>query len=141
MISTFKWDEKYSVEHSLIDGQHKELFRLIADFYDKIYHKSNQEVISEVIKRLEDYVVLHFSSEEKLMEEANYDKLEEHKKLHREFMEKVSDFRKRHNEGRLLLSLEVSNFIKDWITKHIMETDQQYKTAISKIKANRFSDN
>ena len=125
-----KWNNTMSVDNFTIDNQHKELFRHIDDFYQGIMNKANKQAMSKVIGDLEAYVVKHFSTEEAMMLTAGYPNYEIHKAEHEKFITTVGDFRKRHDEGRLLLSLEVSGFIKNWITDHIMKTDQQYKGKI-----------
>ncbi|MBN2805794.1 MAG: hemerythrin family protein [Prolixibacteraceae bacterium] len=125
-----RWKDDYSVDIATIDDQHKELFRLINAFYSNIMNKSNKEAMWKVIEELETYVYSHFATEEALMLKANYPNYNSHKAEHESFKEKVIDFKKRYNEGRLLLSIEVTRFIKDWITVHIMQTDHQYKGKI-----------
>ena len=125
-----RWKDELSVDNAIIDDQHKELFRLINEFYSNIINKSNKEAVLKVITELEKYVATHFSTEEALMLKAGYPNFATHKAEHEHFKEKVADFKKRYNEGRMLLSLEVTRFIKDWITVHISHTDQQYKGKI-----------
>jgi len=121
-----KWKEELSVRNDMIDTQHRELFRIINDFYQKIAFQPAREVMIEVIDRLEKYVHEHFNFEEYKLKMTNYPELEAHVKEHKEYIEKVSDFRKRFEEGRLLLTLEVASFIKDWITNHIKISDKKY---------------
>jgi len=85
----------------------------------------------KVIGALENYMLTHFSAEEALMLKANYDGYEEHRAEHNVFVVKVNDLKKRFNDGRLVLSLEVTQFIREWITNHIKKTDQQYKGIIA----------
>lgn len=125
-----RWKDDFSVDIKIIDDQHKELFRLVNDFYNNIMNKSNKEAIWKVIDELETYVYKHFATEETMMQEANYPDYKNHKAEHESFKEKVIDFKQRYKEGRLLLSIEVTRFIKDWISVHIMQTDHQYKGKI-----------
>jgi len=38
----------------------------------------------------------------------------------------TSEFYDKYQSGKLILSLEVTNFIKEWITNHIKQEDKQY---------------
>lgn len=125
-----KWKKEFSVENELIDGQHKELFRLINAFYNNIKIKSAKEATLNAIIDMENYIHTHFADEEAIMSKVGYKYLPEHIKEHQVFIENVADFKNRYMEGRLLLSLEVSGFIKTWITQHILIKDQMYKEAI-----------
>lgn len=122
-----KWNDKLSVDNPIIDKQHKELFRLINDFYNAIAEKKNQEAIKNAITEMENYIANHFTSEEIMMKNVGYEELDQHLNEHRGYIEKVRDLRQRYNEGRLILSLEVTKFIKDWIANHIKITDQKYR--------------
>lgn len=42
------------------------------------------------------------------------------------FMEKVADIKKRFEEGSLVLSVEITNFVKEWIVNHVMGSDKKY---------------
>lgn len=122
-----KWKEELSVGNNTIDNQHKELFRLINAFYNSISDKSGRPAVLQAIIDMENYIRIHFSDEEKMMERANYPGLFLHQQEHKKFTDTVADFRKRYEDGRLLLSLEVSGFVKNWIAGHIMKTDQLYQ--------------
>lgn len=122
-----KWNDELSVGLDSIDSQHKELFRVINAFYNSIADKLGKAAVLQAIKDMENYTITHFTAEEGMMRRAGYTGLDLHMKEHKDFVDTVADFRKRYEEGRLLLSLEVSGFIKNWITNHIMKTDQQYK--------------
>jgi hemerythrin len=122
-----KWKEELSVGLDSIDLQHKELFRVINAFYNSIADNLGKAAILQAITDMEKYTIVHFTAEEGMMRRAGYVYLDKHMEEHKDFVAKVADFRKRYEEGRLLLSLEVTGFIKNWITNHIMKTDQQYR--------------
>ena len=121
-----KWNEKLSVKINSIDDQHKILINMINEFYEMIGDKSNDELISALIKKMKEYTVVHFSYEEKLFKQYSYSDTEAHKKEHDEFVNKVVDLEKRFNDGQMILSFEITNFLKDWLIKHIQGTDMKY---------------
>jgi hemerythrin len=122
-----KWKEDLSVGVGIIDDQHKELFQHINNFYNSIVNKTNKEGVMQVISNLENYTRVHFSFEKQAMRNAGYADIAAHIKEHEAFVAKVADFKERFYSGRLLLSLEVTTFIKDWITNHIKVSDQKYR--------------
>jgi len=125
-----RWKEGLSVGNEEIDLQHKELFRLINAFYNNIAENTGKMAVLQAIIDLERYTQVHFSNEELKMQRALYPGLVEHQKEHKRFIEIVGDFRKRFEEGRLLLPLEIGSFVKDWILNHIMKSDMEYKGKI-----------
>lgn len=125
-MSYLIWDESLSVGIDSIDQEHQKLFRMINDLYEHIGKKSNDELISDLIKEMKDYTKHHFSTEETYFRQLNYPEYEAHKKEHDSFVAKVADLEKRFNSGRLIITFEITAFIKDWIKNHIKGTDMKY---------------
>ena len=125
-MKLIEWNEKLSVKIDSIDDQHKILIDMINDFYDQIKSKAAKELISDLIKRMKKYTVVHFETEEKYFKMYNYPGLAAHKKEHDDFVNKVIDLETRYNAGKMILSIEITNFLKDWLTKHIQGTDKKY---------------
>ena len=125
-MTTITWDETLSVKIESIDLQHKKLVDLINSFYQNINLGSKKEKMLELITALKNYTVFHFSTEEKYMKEFKFAGYDNHKLEHDKFIEKVLDFEERYKNDKLLLSIEITNFIKNWITTHIMGTDKYY---------------
>lgn len=125
-MSLIEWNDSLSVNIETIDEQHKVLVDMINNFYTHIVDKSNKELMADLIAKMKDYTVYHFSYEEKLLEENGYKESERHKEEHQVFIDKVEDLEKRYNQGQIVLSLEVTNFLKNWLTNHIKGTDMEY---------------
>jgi hemerythrin len=123
---TINWTEEFSVGVESIDWQHKELFTLLNDFYKGFEQRTTQEKLLDLITKLADYASKHFSEEEEQMGKCDYPKLEEHKLEHRKFIGKVEDYKLRHRNKKLLLTIEVTNFIREWLTNHIKVVDKKY---------------
>ncbi len=120
------WTNDLSVGSQVIDSEHKQLFDLIQKFYEGIKDNSPKERLEELILGLVNYTKTHFANEEKYMRSLNYPGIDAHIKLHENFVEQVNGYYDRLKSGKLILSLEVTNFLKDWLIKHIKGADQQY---------------
>jgi hemerythrin len=120
------WDKELSVSINSIDEQHKKLVDMINDFYDNIQNRSNKENIMLLIKGMKEYAKVHFTFEERYMQQFNYSDYELHKKEHQLFIEKVDSLEEKYLEGKLILSFEITNFLKDWIKNHIQDVDKKY---------------
>ena len=90
-------------------------------------NKANKDEIIHVLTGLKSYTVQHFSNEETLFEEYSYPDMSKHKLEHKDFVGKVEDFFKGYNSGKLMLNMEVMNFLKDWLRTHINGSDRAYK--------------
>jgi len=125
-MSLIKWNDKMSVKVEEIDIQHKKLVDLLNALHEAMLNRQSKEALGKIISELVNYAAVHFKTEEKYFDQFGYPETEEHKKEHKDFVEKVLDFQKGYEEGRLMLSMDILNFLKDWLYNHIMGSDQKY---------------
>ena len=83
-------------------------------------------MISKIIDGLVRYTDTHFKQEEQYFDKLGYPGTANHKKEHADFVKKVSDFRDGFEEGKASLTIEVMNFLSDWLRYHIKGTDKKY---------------
>ncbi len=133
-MAHINWDNKYSVDVAEFDEHHKRLFSLVNRLHDAIINREGKQVIGEVIYELADYTHTHFGREEQRMAAAGYPDLAEHKRKHNEFVSKVLRFKEDHDKGKLFLSTEIIDFLKDWLVNHICETDKAYGPFLNTVK-------
>lgn len=127
-----RWTTEFSVGVPDLDKEHQFLFAALNNFYEGLRTGIPKESLNSLIDNLVHYTKLHFAHEEKFMASVGYPDLDYHKIEHQEFIEKVSEFQKKFKDGKLLVSMEVTGFIKDWITIHIKEKDMQYSLFLKK---------
>ncbi|MFA6400255.1 MAG: bacteriohemerythrin [Salinivirgaceae bacterium] len=120
------WNKDLSVKIDSIDDQHKKLIELINDFYENIKNRSNDESISKLLRGMNKYTVEHFNVEEELMKKYGYPDIEAHKKEHDKFVAKVTELEEKFNNGKVIVSFEITSFLKDWWKNHIQVVDQKY---------------
>lgn len=60
------------------------------------------------------------------MREEKYPEYDQHKKAHDILVSQVSDIKKKFDQGEEVLSIEVFDFLKSWLTNHIQKIDRQY---------------
>lgn len=120
------WKDIYSVNNKIIDKEHKELFNIAQEAFAYVEEKDKTKKIKEIVTDLYDYMKTHFSHEEKFMQDINYPKSEEHKKLHREIILKINEFVKQ------LPTMNISDFEKELakiidisLVHHIIQEDRK----------------
>lgn len=94
-MSHWQWDSSFSVNIEVIDNQHKQIIQYINDL-NVAFSYNEMYLIKEVLDNLIDYTKSHFSFEENLMKEAGYNMLEDHKKAHKAFIERIYFFKERY---------------------------------------------
>lgn len=131
-MAFIQWDESYSVNVAEIDQEHKKLLDLTNQLHDAMRNGQGKLVVGNIINELLKYTETHFRNEEILMEKAGYPGLASHKLVHKRLVDQVKDLAEKANNGNLSLSLEVMNFLKDWLVEHIKGTDKNYSSHLNK---------
>ena len=125
-MALVNWKETYAVNVVEIDNQHKKLIELINNLYDAMIAGKAKEVMSTILSGIVDYTVYHFATEEKYFDQYNYPESEVHKKEHSELVEQVAALQKKHEAGERVLTIEVMNFLRDWLNDHIIGSDTKF---------------
>ena len=125
-MALFNWNDSYSVSIKAIDEQHKVLIGLINDLHDAMKIGKGKEVLGPILEELVNYTVYHFGHEERLFTSNGYPDSANHKATHVKLIQQVKDIKNDFDNGKTVLSMEVMNFLKDWLGNHIMGTDKKY---------------
>jgi hemerythrin len=127
-MSLFVWNDTYSVKVKQFDSEHQKLFAIMNQLYDSMKAGKGKDVIGPVIDQLITYTEQHFSAEEAAMRRANYPQVGQQVAQHRAFVERTKKFAKDYASGATCMSVEVLQFLKDWLAQHIKGEDQRYST-------------
>jgi hemerythrin-like metal-binding protein len=120
------WTDKLSVGVKSIDDQHTVLFETINDLHAAMLNGQSGSVVGTLLHTLVDYTREHFTAEEAMMELAKYPSLAVHRIKHKDLTKQVDEYVTRYERGDITLSIQLSEFLSDWLTKHIQSTDQEY---------------
>ena len=124
-MALLKWDDSYSVNVREIDQQHQQLIRMLNEFYAHI-EQDSKGAFRTLLDSLVDYTQYHFSTEEKYFAQYGYPDADAHIQTHKNFTGKVLDVRERLLNGQMVLSVEITSFLKNWLTDHIKGADKAY---------------
>jgi methyl-accepting chemotaxis protein/hemerythrin len=120
------WDDSMlSIGIAEIDSQHKLLIELLNNLNEGIRNGQGMDILQDTINGLLNYVEDHFKAEEALMEKHEYPLVDNHKNLHKEFVEKLNTFTQEYEDKRMFVSIDIRNFLRDWLIKHISTIDKQ----------------
>jgi len=120
------WDDRYSLRIPLVDGQHKQLVRLVNGLHDACRAGSSnaEEAFRASVGEIVNYVKKHFHTEERIMERIGYPGLAEHRYEHRQFVARFLLDVRHFEEGRPFVARGFATFLRDWILSHIACTDK-----------------
>lgn len=124
-MSYFAWSDDLSVGSKFIDDDHRKLFDLASRLHVAMGEGRGKEVISKVLSNLIIYTREHFKREEDHMQHIHYAGYATHKAEHESLLQAVLDLQDRFTHGKTLMTIEVSNFLRDWLLNHIMKQDKE----------------
>lgn len=136
MNSSFIWTRDFETGLSTVDEQHHRLVDLINELSDSFINQTVSAKQSTTLYcELKDYAHYHFSEEEMLMASSGIHpkELDHHKKVHGDFISKVSLMERQFNleseqDGRAVL-----DFLYQWLAHHILGEDQSMARQIAAI--------
>ena len=120
------WDENYSVNVREIDSQHKKLIAIINELNGCITDGSDKNVVEKILIDLAEYTAFHFSSEEKYFALYNYPNTNFHMQQHTLLIDQLKEYINKYKNGIKDFAPTLLNFLKDWLTNHIVGSDKKY---------------
>lgn len=125
-MALYKWNDSFKIGIDSIDNQHKKLFEMIDIYYQSFKKGKSKEGLVILVQELSDYTEFHFKFEENYFKKYDYPKTEEHLIEHKRFINDLEDFKLRINRNKMVLPVEVGNFLGEWLLNHIKGSDRQY---------------
>lgn len=132
-MTYFIWADDMSVGNTLLDHDHRKLVDLVNELHTATSRGEGREVVGEVLGKLLAYTQEHFQREEHHMERVQYSKITEHKRQHRDLLEKVLDLQARFEAGHITVAAQVSTLLCDWLSIHIRRDDKQFAVEMTKV--------
>ncbi len=120
------WTDQYSVKVAKFDDQHKHLVQLINMMHDAMKSGKGKEVLKPTLEKLVKYTVEHFADEEREMKKSGYSGYLTHKYEHDKLTVTAKDLYNKVSKGETVLTMEVLQFLQDWLVNHIVKVDKQY---------------
>lgn len=127
--SPFAFTSKYITGVELIDAEHQRLFEIIADannvIHTELLHDKYDEIL-RILGELRDYTKEHFHDEEFYMEQIGYPRLEDQKRTHTAFIDKLNDINLDDlDENQQTYLSDLVTFLLNWLSVHILHMDKQ----------------
>ncbi len=120
------WDDSIRFGIDSIDKQHHHLVDLVNKLHRAMRNRAGKTVLGATLAELARYTVEHFQFEEQQMAAARYPQLENHKRLHEKLVAQVVEFQRQFESGSATVTLDLMNFLSDWLINHIKGVDRQY---------------
>ncbi len=122
----FEWKTEYAVGIGSIDAQHQNLFAIARELYGAMSSGQGKASLSRILDRLVQYTGVHFAHEERLMRLSDYPDFQAHKAQHDALTKQVLTFQADFDGGRVTMTVQLLQFLKNWLEKHIKVSDFAY---------------
>lgn len=122
-----EWTRDLETGISVIDEQHRELFKRTNALLSACIEGKGRDVVGDVLKFLEDYIVFHFTAEENIQLHYAYPGYPLHKAMHESFIMDIQGLSKQFNEeGGSAAMVERTNRVAvEWLMNHIKRADKE----------------
>jgi hemerythrin len=130
------WDEQLATGIPVLDNQHKELMNLTNHLFHacRTGMKEADNVFSEAMHKMVEYVRFHFSAEQELLERIKYPEYVEHKNEHDRLVKEILTAVKEFNEGQKFVPYHFVKILKEWVFGHIAIADKGYALFVANQK-------
>jgi len=125
-VPLITWDDSLSVGVRAMDDQHKGLIQILNDLHEAMAKGLARQATGPMLEKLANYTREHFSAEESIMKRAGYPSLDTHHAMHVELNLKVEDYLARFRNGDIGLSIDLVDFLRNWLMTHIQKQDRDY---------------
>jgi hemerythrin-like metal-binding protein len=129
-MAFFDWNDRLTVGNGMIDRDHKMLIQYVNEMHSAMLAGKGKDIVGNILGKLVNYTHDHFGREEIFWKANRYADFDAHKKRHVDLLKSVDKFKADYDKGTGALSIDLMTFLRDWLTNHIMKSDQEAFKAI-----------
>jgi len=132
-MSLLVWNDRLSVNIREIDAQHKKLVDMVNGLHDAMKEGKAETMLMKIIADMKQYAASHFGMEEQYLKNHGYPDYPAHKMEHDKFVAKVIQVEKDCKSGKCAISMDILNFLSNWLVNHIKGTDKKYSQFLNNL--------
>ena len=125
-MALMNWENKYSVGVAAMDAQHQKWFGILNRLHEAMLAGQGEELQRSILSEMAAYTNTYFLQEEPMLKMRGYPELAEHREKHVAFTRKVQALEAKVLAGSSVLTVEVMDFLRDWLSQHILSVDTKY---------------
>jgi hemerythrin len=124
MVEAHAWNERLDVGHEAMDHEHHLQIALVSAFVDAAEAR-RPGMARRLVDQLIAYSVVHFGSEELLMEQSGYPELEGHAREHKAFLDGMRELARTYAAGEEELSTAAAIELRASLGAHMNDADRR----------------
>ncbi len=122
------WSDELDTGIAEIDNQHRRIVEFINDL-ETARLQQDKALVAKVVDDCVDYTCTHFTYEEQLQQQAGYEFLDVHRKVHALFTQRISEYQRRLRADEDVAT-ELYDMLARWLVNHIKLDDADYVGAV-----------
>lgn len=122
-MSLIEWKPEFSVGVDSVDHEHQELIDLINNLHKAMQSGASQDQIIDALAGIYSQISAHFALEEKIMRDARYRALAEHKLDHETLLDELLDIMDGVEDDGSYQENELAQSLNRWFSDHFRTHD------------------
>lgn len=122
-MSLIEWKDTYSVGVPAVDHEHQELIESINNIHQAMQADADHDHITECLGEIYAQISAHFALEEKIMRDAHYRALPDHKLDHETLLDELLEIMDSVEEEGSYAEAELSHSLNRWFSDHFRTHD------------------
>ncbi len=129
-----EWNDSLAIGVAKIDTQHRKLVKMVGQLEQALGRGDALQEMGRIIKSLVDYTRYHFKDEEDLMDQINFSRSEEHRKLHADLIEEVRRILLAIRGSQPVTPADLIDFLRRWVVDHIEKEDRKIGAEMKRLR-------
>jgi hemerythrin len=133
-----KWNDKISIDHGVLDEEHKVFIDLANKFIHQDKRFSDLKQARKFLADLKGHLLLHFKNEEDYQREIDYSNMVAHHEQHQsmlffldDIINKVDNYK---NDQLHVIDKLTTKLLTDFLVKHMLEEDMKMRDFAKKLE-------
>jgi hemerythrin-like metal-binding protein len=125
-VTPLTWNHASLIGVKAMDDQHGVLMDTLNEIRLALVLGRGRDQVNEALNRLIEFTRMHFSSEERLLEQHGYPGMAEHRDAHQRLLIQIEEAANRAHHDDELHMQSMLLFLRDWYFDHVEGLDRQY---------------
>lgn len=125
-MAYLEWSPRFETGVAAMDRQHRELVDMVNSLHEAMRTGRGAEQTQPILQGLVSYTRTHFHDEEQLQRRKVWPGHARHVDLHQDLLRQLAGFVEEFNQRQQVSTLNLADFLKNWLVNHILVEDMQY---------------
>lgn len=124
--SWLDWQPDWNSGNIQIDNQHRDLIQIAQKLLHLYLTNASPQMMQNQLELMFQHVIIHFETEEKILEDVGYPELASHALVHEKLVAKLNRLYQDYQMGEVKTSAFFSFAIDDVLVEHLAKVDKLY---------------